>query len=84
MPGHRMGARLKDVTAAAIGAFDMPLLFQIEVYFGMTKRPTATVTGDLDIFDFKGLGLKLGHDRLSLLAMRRLDDTHRAPSRNHA
>ncbi len=62
----------------------MPLLLQIEVDFRMTKRPTTTVTGDLDIFDFKSLGLKLGHDRLSLLAMGRLDDTHRAPSRNHA
>src|SRR5262245_42583359 len=64
------GAFAQDVQPAAVGAFDPPLLAQVEVDFGVSQRAATAIAGDavgIDGNDFKRLGhelspLKAAHD----------------------
>src|SRR5215510_9683540 len=64
------GALAQDVQPAAIGAFDAPLLAQVEVDFGVPQRAATAIAGDavgINSDDFKRLGhelspLKAAHD----------------------
>src|SRR5476651_2454216 len=54
-------ALAQDVGSAAVGAFDAPLVAEVEVDFGMTQRAAAAVTGNAVGIDGDGFE-RLGHD----------------------